>query len=229
MAKVPVRKLRKDEIIWLAEHNCEAHSTNYFSHYGCFLQEHPEGAPLGLQEKIGFFDIETSNFKANFGIVYSYCIGSSEDDSILERVITPGELKSKGMDKNLIAQCIKDLMKFDRVVTYYGTGFDLPFVRTRALFHGLDFPHYTEILHTDVYYMVRGKLRLSRNSQEGAHRLLCGKSEKTHYGTDEWTRAMTGYVPALNYIIEHNRIDVQELKNLYMVMCNFSAKNKRSI
>ncbi len=226
MAKIPIHKLRKKDLEWLATHLCKAHSTSYLQHYGCFLREKPLDAPF--REKLGFFDIESSSLQATFGIMYCYCILDDESGKILERTITPRELKTC-LDKKVVEQCIKDIKKFDRITGYYSSRFDLPFVRTRALYHGLEFPEYKELLHTDLYFTIRNKFKLHSNRQESAYNMLVGESHKTHWGRDHWVRAMTGDKKALNYIIEHCRIDVKELRELYYAVEKFSMKRKTSI
>lgn len=114
MSKVPIHRLKKDEIIRLATTYCK-HGHTYLSHYGCY--EPPE------TEKIGFMDIEASNLVADFGIMLSYCIKERGNDEILEGVLTPAQIKKAKAgdeDKVLIESFVKDLMTFDRIVTFYG-------------------------------------------------------------------------------------------------------------
>lgn len=208
MPIAPVSRLKKDEIIWLAAHRCRHHHT-YLEHFSCYIDENPD------KGKIGFLDIETSNLAANFGIMYCYCIYDPYDKVIYERVILDEEIKSKSMDKNVVKQCIEDLSKFDKVITYYGTRFDLPFIRSRAIYHGLDFPSYGEILHTDLYFLVRNKFKLNSNRLATACEFLLGKSNKTKIDFNSWIRAMGGDKESLDYIIKHCRYDVLDLEMLY--------------
>ena len=170
-----------------------------------------------LDERIGFLDIETSNLKATFGFVFCYCIADQNTKKITGARITKKDLHGK-IDKRILVQFLKDLGDYDRVVTYYGAKFDIPFLRTRCLYHQLPFPEYGEIYHTDLYYIVRNKLQLHRNTQEIATRFLIGESEKTHYGQDHWLRGMTGNERALRYIYDHCKRDVRDLKKLYEIL-----------
>lgn len=224
--KVPVHKMTKKELVWLFEHNCEAHATNYASHYACFLKEKPDTSPM--QEHIGFLDIEASSLDANWGIMICYCILDNDTGEILEKKVTPKELKTC-LDYNVVEQCVIDMQKFDRVITYYGTRFDIPFIRTRALFHKQHFPSYKELLHTDLYYIVRNKFKLNRNRLGMAYDFLVGNDKKTHYGRDYWLKAMTGNKEALQYILEHCRIDVEETKGLWDTVNTFTLNSKKSI
>ena len=220
MAKLPINRMKKSEIAWLNDNMCR-HGHTYLSHYSCFLEEKPDG-PLDIHS--GYLDIETSNLAANYGIVYCYCIKDEQSDKIYERTITARELKSSTLDKEVIRQCIKDLENFDRVVTYYGTKFDIPFLRTRAVHHGLQFPEYGELIHTDVYYMVRNKFRLNSNRLNVACECLLGHTDKTRINSDYWIRAMGGDKEALDYITEHCRYDVLDLEKLHNVVIPFRKR-----
>lgn len=217
----PVSRLKKDELIWLSAHRCKHHHT-YLEHYSCYLDENPE------RGTIGFLDIETSNLDANFGIIYSYCIKDGHSDNILGRVITKKELFSDGMDKKLVSECVADMLKFDHIVTFYGTRFDMPFVRSRAIYNGLDFPPYGEILHTDIYFTVRNKFKLNSNRLKTACAFLLGNTNKTEINFLHWIHAMQGRKDSLEYIFEHNKYDVIDLERLYKKIIPFKKRLDQS-
>jgi len=208
MAIAPVHRLKKAEIVWLGSHRCR-HNHTYLEHYNCYLDENPEHG------NIGFLDIETSNLKANMGVIYSYCIKDGKSDKIYERLITKKELFSNDMDKAVVQNLVDDIRCFDILVTYYGTRFDIPFIRTRAVHHGIEYPAYGENIHIDLYYLIRNKFNLTRNSLKVACEFLLGDSDKTMVEWKHWMKAMQGNKEALDYIIEHNRYDVLDLEKLY--------------
>jgi len=215
-------RLTKERLVWLATHRCK-HRHFYIEHLSCYEKEQ-----VTEIERLGFLDIEASNLDADFGIVLSYCIKPLDQPS-LKRLITPRELASKDLDKALMIDCIADMRKFDRLVTYYGTGFDIPFVRTRAMLHRLDFPVFREIKHTDVYYWVRNKLRLHRKRLEVVCDFL-GIPAKGHPMIPPiWTAALTGNKKALNYILTHNLEDVESLQEVYKRMLEFTANRAVTI
>lgn len=221
--KAPVSRLKKKEIIWLSRHNCK-HGHDYLQHYNCYLAENPEGI------RLGFFDIETTNLKADFGLMLCYCIKKAGKNKIYHRTITKAELQKENcLDKEVVQQCIKDLGKFDRVVTHYGKRFDIPFLRSRALFWNLDFPIYGEIFHDDTYYMCRYKLCISRNRLESACRHVLGKTRKTHINPRHWISALQGNEEALGYILEHCKRDVRDLEDLYYKLVDYTRKADVSI
>ena len=142
--------------------------------------------------------------------------------------ITTNEIRSKQLDKELTKRLINDFSKFDAVVTYYGSKCDLPYMRTRALKWKLKFPSYGYIKHVDMYYIVKNKLSLNRNSLANACALL-GIKGKNHVFGDIWIRAVTGDKKSIDYIQKHNLLDVIILEKLYDRMITFSAKTNRSI
>jgi len=223
--KPPVSRLKKSEIIWLATHKCR-HGHDYLEHYNCYVDELPPKSPMNLT--MGFLDIETSNLKANMGVIYCYCIKDSASDKIYKRVITKKELFSDEMDKKLVNQLVKDIKQFDVLVTYYGTGFDIPFIRTRAVHHGINYPAYGENSHVDLYYLIRNKFNLTRKSLKVACEFLLGESDKTMVEWKHWMKAMQANKESLAYILEHNEYDVLDLEKLYNKVIPFRKNMKMS-
>ena len=150
-----IASLPKSDITRLARNTCK-HGHSYLAHPKCAFNEGvivtKNGQKIVLEEKIGFLDIETFtfNFRADMGFMMTYCI-KDLDGKVHTNSVTPKELKqSKDWDRRLTEDCIKDMCKYTRLVGHYSTLFDIPFLRTRALYYGLDFPVYKEIYHTDV-------------------------------------------------------------------------------
>lgn len=216
--------LKKAELLLFTVGRCKHHHT-YSEHPACFLKEIMQG---GKSPKIGFLDLEFMNFKANYGILLTYAIKEYHKKEILSSKITTEEIRGKYLDKELTKRLIKDFHKFDVVVTYYGSKCDLPYMRTRALKWHLKFPSYGYIKHIDMYYIVKNKLSLNRNSLANACALL-GIKGKNHVFGDIWIRAVTGDQKSIDYIHKHNLLDVIILEKLYDRMITFSAKTNRSI
>ena len=218
----PVPSLSKEEILYLYRHMCK-HGHRYLNHYQCYLNE------KGQEEKVGFIDIETSNLKANFGIIFSYCIKEHGKNVFLEKSITKDDLQKGILDRDLVKQCIVDMQKFHRLVGHYSSRFDIPYLRTRALYWKLDFPKYGEILHTDVWKIARNVLCLSSNRQGVIAETILGHSGKTRIDPKHWIMALQGDPDALAYIVKHNKIDAKELEKNYDKLIGFSKRNSRSI
>jgi len=219
----PITRLTKAEIVWLHKHRCKAHRHTYLAHYNCYLKE------IGREEKIGFLDIEASNLKANFGIMLSYCIKPKGKRKILYGLITRKDLEAGDLDKRIVEQCIRDMLRFDRVVGYYSKRYDVPFIRTRALFWGLDFPEYREMYHSDVYDMAKKHLCLHSNRQAVVCETILGKTLKTRIDPGHWIKALQGDKVALAYILDHNKKDVKDLEKIYNKLVKFTSKANSSL
>lgn len=63
----------------------------------------------------------------------------------------------KQCDKSMLKKFIKQMNKADEIIHYNGRKFDTPWIRQRAMFHGLEFNHtYNEI---DCYSLVKKYLK----------------------------------------------------------------------
>jgi len=240
-ARIPVHHLKKAEFVWLGSHKCK-HGHNYLEHWSCFLQDKPtvpDGKHYTLLssissggEKIGFLDIETSNLDANWGMILTYCIKVRGSKKIYYDQITKKDIKKfpdDKSDKRVVRHLIKDLKRYDRIVTHYGRKFDIPFILTRALICGIPFPHFGSISNDDVWCIARKKLKLNSNRQGTVHRALFGKSNKSHLDMKYWVAAARGNKKALNYVLKHNKIDVIELEESWEVLKDFVSKTNCSI
>lgn len=121
------------------------------------------------------------------------------------------------------------MLKYDRIVTHYGTYFDLPFLRTRALIHKLIFPPYGEIYHTDVWKMARKSLCLHSNRQDSVAESLQGKTIKTRIDHPAWRKATYGNKDAMEEVVDHCEHDVPDLKKNFYSLLPFNRLIKTSI
>ena len=222
----PVKRLLKREVEWLGSNYCR-HRCTYLSHYNCFLAEKPE--QCAFIEKVGYLDIECTNFKADFGYIFSYAIKSRGEDKIYGRVLTKNEIRSFKFDEDLMREFLKDVKNFHRVVTYYGSRFDLPFLRSRCIKFELPFPEYQDLYQTDCYYMVRNKLQLHRNRLENACQFFNVPAKGHRLDPDVWCKALAGDSDSLAYIWEHNKEDVLSLEQVHVRLENFAKNGKVSI
>jgi len=228
--RVPVHRLSKKEIEWLARNRCKTHRHSYLEHYSCYFKDYPE-----RQERLAFFDIETSDLKADVGFMLTYCLKVAGKDEILSGVVDAREIeaatltKSGAEDLSVVTQCVQDIGRFDKLVTFYGKRFDLSFLRTRAMTLGIPFPDYGAIAHIDLYDTVKRKFRLRSNRLEHACQILLGDSRKTRFDPLFWRCAARGDQKSLDMILEHNKFDVLDLERLYNKVIQFSRKSDTSI
>jgi len=114
---------------------------------------------LRLVEKnksIVFVDIEAAGLRADYGAALVVSIKPHG------RAVYSKSVTRVGNDKALMKWTKAELEKYDCWVTYYGKGFDIPFLNTRMLVHGLEMIEKRH--HLDMYYALRYRLLTARRS-----------------------------------------------------------------
>jgi uncharacterized protein YprB with RNaseH-like and TPR domain len=220
MVRNRINRLPKEEKIAILSKRCK-HRHSMWHHPNCF----PD-SPM-THEKIGFLDIETTDLKADFGYMLTWCIGG--EGEITYGQIKPSEIKKGTFDKRIVAELTKCMCKYDRLITHYGTKFDLPFIRSRAIKHGVEFPAFGEINHTDTWFMSKKLLKLRNNRLE----TICnhfGIASKGHrLIPDIWQRALAGDQKSLDFVLTHNAEDVESLEKVYILLKKYYRELARSI
>ena len=216
------------------------HRHSIAEHPACFAQgmigpkqlaafERETGTPWYQHQdmRMGYLDIETDNLKADFGTMLSWAI-KEKDGPTTYGVITREELFDGTTDRNLVNTLVQELSKYKIIVTYYGTGFDMPFTRAKALHYNLPFPGYGEQYHFDLYYLVKSKLCISRKSLAVATAYL-GIPGKTPLTGEVCNAAKYGHPIALGKVVEHNVADVEILEQLHNRLSPFRKWVRTSI
>ena len=174
----------------------------------------PKRYTTGQERRLGYLDIETTSLKANIGIMLSWAIKTRDSNKTTSALITKEEIFSGDYDKRIVEMLCEELNNYDTLLTYYGTRFDIPFIRTRAIDNNIRFPFYREVSHKDLYYQVRSKLRLNSNSLKTATEFL-GIRGKTKLDPRIWRDATYGDGDALQTVLAHNIADVVILERLH--------------
>jgi len=167
----------------------------------------PKRYKTGKELRLGYLDIETSNLKASIGIMLSWAIKSRDKNEIKGAIIEKQDILDGVYDGKLVELLMEAMNDYDLLFTYYGTNFDIPFIRTRCLDHDIRFPVYREISHKDLYYMVRSKLKLHNNKLATVCQFL-GIKGKTPVEPRLWREAMYGDEMLLKEVYKHNVEDV---------------------
>ena len=168
----------------------------------------------GHEISIGYLDIESTGFSANIDLMLSWCIKGRGVKKVAGDVIKREEIMSNKQDKRIVKSLVEEINKYDVIFTYYGTRFDVPFIRTRAMYHGIDFPMYKQKAHKDLYYVVKSKLKLHRSSLQAATEFF-GIDGKTRIKPEYWQKARWGDRKSLKYVYDHNIADVEILEDLH--------------
>jgi len=219
---VNLNVLTKDDLLAILNFRCE-HKHSVFTHPNCFRKSNSRGL-----EKVACLDLETSNLHANFGMILSWAI-KFIDGKYFKDVVQEGD----EFDYRIVKTCIDVLKKADRVVGHYSTYFDIPFLRTRALYWNIDFPEYGSIYHTDVWKIARRKLRLHSNRQGSVAEAVLHQNIKTRIHPQIWLDIQFGSKAkkekAINYIVDHNIKDVKQLESNYLKLRKFVREGRNSI
>jgi len=214
-------KYKKDELLYMSTHTCR-HRHSYISHPNCYDVEKRGNY------KVGFLDIESGGLNANFDYMLTWVIKTENKEEYKEGVIAQGDILDYRFDKELIRELIDAIKDYDVLITYYGARFDIPFIRTRAMSHKLNFLPFGSVQHKDVYFMVKHRMKLGRNSLDSACAAL-GIKGKNHIKGNYWMRAKVGDPVALAYVLDHNRKDCQILEKLYHRLEEYVKDQSRSI
>lgn len=221
-----LKDTKKDDLIKLSRQTCE-HGHSLITHPKCMQRF------LGKEDRIGILDIETTDLKADYGFMFCYCIKNLGGD-IITNSIKPKELKDMSFDKRLIQEFCKDIRKFDKVVTYYGSLFDLPFLRTRAFYYmqrgiPVDFPVFQEVKQYDLYFTAKSKLKLRNRRLQTICEHLNIQAKEHPLTPDVWFKARSGDQKALDYIVTHCQEDVRSTEEVYKLFHPLVGPKNNSI
>jgi len=159
-------------------------------------------------------DIEATNLAADFGRVLCACVKPLDGKTLTISQTNSKSFKDRPWDDSeVVKRTMEELSKYDVWVTYYGKGFDIPFLKTRALSIG-DRP-YLYAFHIDLYFWVKYGLRMSRRSLLRMQEYLNLTEKKTPLTPEIWQKATAGNREAYNSIIEHCQQDVIVLEDVY--------------
>jgi DNA polymerase elongation subunit (family B) len=178
-----------------------------------------------------FFDIETS---PNIGLFWTagYRLSISPDNIIKERAIIcicykwAGDDKVYSLswdknqdDKKLLEQFIKVANEADELIGHNGDRFDLPWVRTRCLYHRIPvFPTYTTL---DTLKNARSKFKFNSNKLDYIAKFL-GIGAKIKTGYDLWKKVVLDKdQEALDSMVEYCKNDVLILEQVYNEMSSY--------
>jgi len=175
-----------------------------------------------------FFDIETS---PNIGLFWTagYKLNISHENIIKERAIIcicykwQGKDKvyelhwdSKQDDKRMLTEFIKIANEADELVGHNGDKYDLSFIRTRCLFHGIEmFPNYDTI---DTLKQSRSKFKFNSNKLDYIAQYL-GVGAKIQTSYNLWKDiVLEKDKEAMSKMIEYCKMDVEILEKVFMKM-----------
>lgn len=172
--------------------------------------------------KIGYFDIETTNLDADFGFIISYCIlvrdvqtGKTEmRQGIINRKDIDSSLRARhtNFDGRILQKWLKDIEDLDLLVGHYFNGWnkmDMPFVRARLVINKIEgLPSYRNKRFADTWKMAHLLYKISGYSLDKVGTMFGLAGVKTRVDGATWNLAKFGDKKALTYILDHNEKDV---------------------
>lgn len=179
-----------------------------------------------------FFDIETS-----YNIVKSWRIGYNlnvnHDDIIQERAIITVAYKwegdenvyvitwDKGDDKQLVKEFVKVLDEADEIIGHNIDKYDMKFVASRALRHGI--PMLAKYKTTDTLKLARKHFGLNSNKLDYIAQFLGIGAKLKHRGMEMWDDIiLRNDDKALDEMLEYNVQDVRLTEDVFNRLKNYT-------
>ena len=159
------------------------------------------------------FDIETSNLRADFSVTLTACIKPFGKEPVSFRAdYYPTWQKNRDDDSLIIKDIAEELARHAIVVTHYGTGFDVPFLRAKMVKYRL--PPLPPMFAVDSYSIAKVNFAVgSRRLENLANFFDLGKKSPVE-GSLWMKAAYGGDTKAMDAIMEHNIQDVCLLEKL---------------
>lgn len=166
--------------------------------------------------RVGVIDIETNSLNAGFGVLLCM-VGKSYAPN--ERKIfraddfEPWKRGERANDGPLLRAILSWMEDLDIIIAHNGLRFDLPFIRTRAVVHGLPPVNFQKII--DPVQLARQHFRFPSNSLASISHVIGTQAEKTPLRPETWARAtLNGDPAAMEEIVTHCCADVDVLEEI---------------
>jgi hypothetical protein len=156
--------------------------------------------------KLAFVDIEASNLKADFGTVVVVSIKPYGKKPITFTA-------PPGRDKTLLKDVSEELHKYALWATFYGKLFDVPYINSRLLVHGL--PPLEKRHHLDMYFAIKARTCLSRRNQAHLLSWLGTPESKMSVSPSVWAEMAADPKKALKILAKRCESDVTGLEAMY--------------
>lgn len=166
--------------------------------------------------RVAVLDIETTGLNAGFGVILCAVVKAySPDEKRVFRAdaYEPWKRGQRADDKALLQDILAYLEDVDIIIAHNGLKFDLPFLRTRAVIHGLPPVTFQKII--DPVQLARQHFRFSGNSLDSIGKVLSTHAQKTPLSPITWAKAsLNGDPEAMEEIVTHCEWDVDVLEEV---------------
>ena len=166
-----------------------------------------------------FFDLETTNLKANFGRILCASVADMYGNVRTFRIDEPPFQRARRRDDSALAAGLRDyLEQFDVLIGWYSKMFDVPYLNTRLLI-GNERPLRMDIMHVDpIYKAGQGSMALHSKRLDAVAKTFRLPVQKTSLDPEIWNDAADGDREAMNYVVEHCEADVLVLRYVFHIL-----------
>lgn len=166
------------------------------------------------EPRILFFDIESTNLNASFGTIL--CIGYKWLGNPKVSVPTILDYSKNNFldDKGLVKSFSEIYNSADYSCGHYAQRFDVPMIQSKLIKYGL--PPLAPIPLIDTWRISRDNFKLHSNHLATIQEFLGCKHVKTGISFDDWLQAAHGNKKALRQVVEHCRLDVLVLEEVFL-------------
>lgn len=156
---------------------------------------------------IVFFDIESTGFNADYNsvIVFSWKPYNRKANTI--------KIVQLGNDKKVVREAKQILESFHCWVSFFGKGFDIPFLNSRLIKWGYD-PVQPKH-HLDLFFTLKAHMKLSSNSLAQYAGFLRLENQKMGIGPNVWSEVGFKGNENLKLLTERCESDCTVLHDLY--------------
>lgn len=158
-----------------------------------------------------FLDIETTSTKGDTGQITA--IGIIKDDKIEVKFVEKPE-----NEKEVLEWFKKELMNCDIIITWFGSGFDMPYILSRAVINEVDLSESMQIPSLDLCRFCQEHFSLAKYSLPEVAKSL-GIPKNTEINWKDmltfYIKATSGDKKAKEIIINHCKDDLNVLKKIY--------------
>ena len=197
----------------------------------------PKEKPFGGKARVLVLDIETAPlllggwglFNQNYGlnqIEQDWHIISFAAKWLYEEEVFYHDVVDDKTEEDLLQALWELLHEADFVIAHNGRKFDMKKIRARMIIKG--FPPFSPVRVIDTLEITKQNFGFTSNKLEYLTRTLCKKYVKsTHskfHGYDLWKEFLKGNPEAIEEMRDYNRLDVQSLEELYLILAPWSSK-----
>lgn len=137
--------------------------------------------------------------------------------------LEPGQSYSEEDDREIVSSMWRLLDSADVVVAHNGIRFDLPYLNSRFVYHGLGMPSPFKVV--DTCKIAKKYFRFPANSLKELGIYLGIECPKLDTDFQLWIDCMEGKKEAWEYMVEYNRYDVKLLEEVYLKLRDYDKSH----